>query len=413
MPRTKTSTFPHIRVVESSATELRLAEARAFTAAHTTNAADVHVVGASRGAVDDLARSLAAHTAATIGIHRFSLTQLAVRLAAPALAADGYSLSTYLGSEAVAARAAFDAQQDDALAYFAPVARTPGFARALARTLQELRLAQVQADALSTLPLGGPDLAALLERFEQHFQTAAARDRATLFKVAAAVAASGSASGFDLSAPLLLLDVPFDSRTEFEFARALMEASRDVLVTVPFGDLAALHRLEALGCVPEVLVQTGTTDLVALRRYLFAGSRLKPRTPAGDVRFFSAPGEGRECVEIARRILDEVRDGVKFDEIAVFVRSPERYAGLMEHAFRRICPRSSATPATDGGRDRPARLLRSRHPSSSPRRPRLPRHPGLCLREALGAPLRRIPVPRPGAAARWRPARVRFHRPGR
>jgi ATP-dependent helicase/nuclease subunit B len=336
MARAKPAGPPHIRVVESSATELRLAEARAFVVSHTAQAADVHIVAASRGAADDLARSVAAGAPATMGIHRFSLTHLAVRLAAPSLAADGYSLSTYLGSEAVAARAAFDAQQDDALTYFEPVARTPGFARALARTMQELRLAQVPAEALSALPFGGPDLAALLQRFEQHFEVATARDRATLFKVAASVATAGGTAGFDLSAPLLLLDVPLDSRVEFEFVRALMAASRAVVVTVPFGDIAALDRLAGLALRPEVLVQTGEADLVALRRYMFAASKLKERRPVGDVQFFSAPGEGRECVEIARRILDEVREGVKFDEIAVFVRSPERYAGLLEHAFRRV-----------------------------------------------------------------------------
>ena len=350
MARVKPAGSPHIRVVESSATDLRLAEARAFVASHMAEAADVHIVGATRGAADDLARSLAAGAAATIGLHRFSLTQLAVRLAAPSLAADGYSLSTYLGSEAVAARAAFDAQQAGALAYFAPVARTPGFARALARTLQELRLAQVPPDALSALPFGGRDLAALLERFEQHFDGAAARDRATLFSVAASVAAAGGTAGFDLSAPLLLLDVPLDSHVEFALVRALMTASRAVVVTVPFGDIAALDRLAGMALKPEVLVQTGEADLVALRRHMFAGSKLKERTPVGDVQFFSAPGEGRECVEIARRILDEVKEGVTFEEIAVFVRSPERYAGLLEHAFRRVRA-AAAGPEAQGPAD--------------------------------------------------------------
>jgi hypothetical protein len=56
------------------------------------------------------------------------------------------------------------------------------------------------------------------------------------------------------------------------------------------------------------------------------------------VRFFSAPGEGRECLEIARRIVQEARRGVPFDEIAVFVRAPEGYVGLLEHALRRALP---------------------------------------------------------------------------
>src|SRR4029453_15236128 len=53
------------------------------------------------------------------------------------------------------------------------------------------------------------------------------------------------------------------------------------------------------------------------------------------VRLFSAPGEGRECVEVARRILDEARRGVPWDEMAVFLRSPRDSAGLLAAAFAR------------------------------------------------------------------------------
>jgi len=298
----------------------------------------VHVVGATRGAVDDLVRTLAATAGATIGLHRYSLVHLAVRLAAPVLAASGDAPSTSLGSEAVAARAAFDAQQDGALSYFAPVAKMPGFARALSRTLQELRLAQVTRDQLEALPLGGKDLAALLERFEAQFESASARDRATLFRTATQVAREwepGGATGIDLAAPLLLLDVPLDSPVEFEFVHALMARSRDVLVTVPFGDIAALDRLKSIGLKPDLKRPDGPSDLDALRLRMFASTKLEERTPTGEVRFFSAPGEGRECVEVARRILAEVRDGVRFDEIAVLLRAPQRYVGLLEHAFRR------------------------------------------------------------------------------
>src|SRR6185503_5091820 len=174
---------PMIRLIESSSAQLRLHEARAFVETHSARG-DVWLVGASRGAVDDLARSIAASAGATIGLHRFSLTQLAARLAAPILAAQGLAPVTYLGSEAVAARATFDAQRDGVLQYFAPVAKTPGFPRALARTLQELRLAEVRADRLGGLPLGGPDLAVLLERFDEQFAGASATDRATLFDAA-------------------------------------------------------------------------------------------------------------------------------------------------------------------------------------------------------------------------------------
>jgi ATP-dependent helicase/nuclease subunit B len=135
--------------------------------------------------------------------------------------------------------------------------------------------------------------------------------------------------------PLLLLDVPLESKVELAFVKALLSASSSVLMTVAFGDLASLERLKALGIEPEILEQTGDSDLVALRRYLFASSQPPVRESRGDVQFFSAPGEGRECVEIARRILQEARGGVPFDEMAVFLRAPQRYVGLLEHALSR------------------------------------------------------------------------------
>jgi len=330
-----------VRLFESSATELRLAEARAFVDREARRG-DVLIVAASRGAADDLARSIAVTRGATIGLHRFSFTQLAARLAAPILANQQLAPSTYLATEAVAARAAFDARREHALAYFEPVAAMPGFARALARTLQEVRLAQVDADRLASLPLGGPDLSELLARFDEQFAAAAAIDRATLFDTAtrALLPAEGGSHGsggrnLQLGAPLLLLDVPLDSPVEFEFVRALLQPHRSVLITVPFGDIAALKRLHSIGLEPEILEQEGDTDLVALRRNLFATRQPPIRGARGDVTFFSAPGEGRECVEIARRILQESRAGVPFDEMAVFLRAPQRYVGLLEHALNR------------------------------------------------------------------------------
>jgi ATP-dependent helicase/nuclease subunit B len=338
------------RLIESPSAQLRLDAAHAFVERHAKDG-DVVLVGPSRAAVDDLARAIAVRAGAAIGLHRFSLTQLAARLAAPILAAQGLAPVTYLGTEAVAARATFDAEREGALAYFAPVARTPGFPRALARTLQELRLAHVGARQLADagLPLGGADLSELMDRFDAQFSSASATDRATLFDAAvralgapAAYAGHrhGSSSPFPAAA-LLLLDVPIDSNAEFAFIRALIApadagaVAASILISVPFGDVGALERYASLGVAPDVLEPTGESDLAALRRYLFARKQPPEREPAGDVRFFSAPGEGRECVEIARRILQEARGGVPFDEMAVFVRAPERYVGLLEHALKR------------------------------------------------------------------------------
>ena len=319
---------PSLRIIEASDAAQRLSEARAWVSARA-DGPGVLIVSASRGAADDLARSVAVARGGAIGLHRFSVAQLAARLAAPVLAARGIAPVSYIGGEAVAARATFEASRDEGLEYFGPVARTPGFPRALARTLHELMLARVDAAALARLPLGGSDLARLLDRFEEQFAAAAATDRGTLFEAAA------EAAGTYRAFPLLLLDVPMESAIEFDFARKLIDAAPDVLVTIPFGDLATLDRFKEEGLTPVVLEPPGASDLTALKRYLFATRQPPERDALGEVRLFSAPGEGRECVEIARRILDEARAGVPFDEMAVFVRSPRDYVGLIGHAFSR------------------------------------------------------------------------------
>jgi CRISPR/Cas system-associated exonuclease Cas4 (RecB family) len=234
-----------------------------------------------------------------------------------------------IGSEAVAARATFDASQDEGLTYFGAVAGMPGFARALAHTLHALAMAGVEPAALRDLPLGGNDLARLVQGFDEQFAAASATSRAGLFT--AACEGAGAVSRL----PLLLLDVPLESAVEFALARQLIVSAPETLITVPFGDLATLGYLETLGTPIETLVPSGNSDLAALQRSLFAARQPPERVPDGGVRLFSAPGEGRECVEIARRILDEVRGGVRFDEIAVFLRSPREYLGLVENAFER------------------------------------------------------------------------------
>src|SRR4051812_43113169 len=120
--------------MQSPSASVRLKEARRFVDQFPPGD-EVLLLGASRGAVDDLARSIALETGATFGLHRLSFTQLAARLATLQLASQNRAPATPLGHEAVATRATFEAQQDEALDYFAPIARTPGFAKALARTL--------------------------------------------------------------------------------------------------------------------------------------------------------------------------------------------------------------------------------------------------------------------------------------
>jgi len=319
------------RLVISPSNADRLSAARDLVCACAPGTR-VLIVGASRGAADDLARRVAVDAPATFGIQRLSFTQLAARSALMALAADGATSSTRLGAEAVATRAVFDATQNAALRYFSPVAGTPGFPRALARTLQELRLAGLPASALAPLPLAGPDLAGLLDRFERCFADAASVDRASLFRTAARVV-TREGSGADV---LVLLDLPLEHAAEREFVGAVISSAATVVATASPGDRDAIAHLEAIGGIVEGAGASSVNDLGCLRQFLFDTEARPPtRELDGSLQFFSAPGEGRECVEIVRRVLAESRRGVRFDDMAILVRSPQSYLGLLEHALRR------------------------------------------------------------------------------
>src|SRR5712692_9605208 len=307
-------------------------------------ATEVLIVGASRDAADDLARRVTAARGATFGLHRASLTQLAVRFAAEEMARLGVAPATALGAEAVAARVSFEALREQALAYFAPVARFPGFARALAASLSELRLGRVAAGALEMLDGPARDVAELARRFEGQLEGAKVADRAALLAIATRAAVGGA---LDLlrRMPMVLLDVSIASPAERAFVDALTAMAPATLVTIPAGDDATLDAVRGLGARDRRDEEAGgdgvgrhdgdDSDLTRARDFLFAAATPPPGAARGDALFFSAPGEGRETVEIARRILDEARAGTPFDEVAVLLRAPEVYASLLEVALRR------------------------------------------------------------------------------
>ena len=113
-----------IRAIQSPTAAVRLREARTFVDQFAPGD-EVLLLGASRGAVDDFARAIAMEKGATFGLHRLSFTQLAARLATLHLASLDRAPATTLGHEAVATRATFEADKDESLKYFAPVAHTP------------------------------------------------------------------------------------------------------------------------------------------------------------------------------------------------------------------------------------------------------------------------------------------------
>lgn len=292
----------------------------------------VLIVGASRGAADDLARRAARLGRATFGIDRASLAQVAARAALDSLSDAGLAPSSWLGAEAVAARAVFEVAGRAGLGYLAPVASTPGFSRALARTLLELRLDGIGPAEVAAAHPSGPDLAVLLAQAGACLDDARSADRAAIFRMAADVLRRQPVAD-----TLVLLDITVAHPAERAFIEGLTSGVARALATVPAGDRDTIEALEAIGGAVEVSdADARDDDLSRVRRFLFdAGAAPERRAADGSVQLFSAPGEGREAVEIARRLLAEARRGVPFDAMAVLVRSPDSYVGLIEQALSR------------------------------------------------------------------------------
>jgi len=319
-----------IQSFSSSSSHERLHAARAWLL-DVSAAVDVLVIAAEREAADELAWALAKERGATFGVHRFSLVGLAATLATSELAHRGHAPASMLGTEAVATRAAFEAMEGEGLPQLAAVVNFPGFPRALATTLDELRRAGVDARAVRAC--GTRDLAAIAETFDRELAGHGLAD-ATALHAAAALALPRSPIAVP-DVPLLLLDVPVRERHERAFVQALVAGRKRALWTLPAGDDRSQEAAGALGFVPTPRGNSDLSPLSRLRDYVFSDATPPPADATDDIQFFSAPGEARECVEIARKVLDHVRDHTRFDSMAVFLRAPEIYTPHLESAFRR------------------------------------------------------------------------------
>ena len=106
------------------------------------------IIGASLDAANELARGVAQISGSTFGWHRFTLPQLAAVLAAPTAAARGVVPVGRLGVEAIVSRTVQALSSGGALGRYARIANAPGFSRAIAGMLTELRLAALTPDVL-------------------------------------------------------------------------------------------------------------------------------------------------------------------------------------------------------------------------------------------------------------------------
>lgn len=335
-------------LVTSPVAAHRLARASRWLA-QRAKGEEVLVIGATWEAASELSRQVARAQGASFGWHRATLGKVAAALAGPEMAARGLAPVGALPLEALAARVVDTLARSGGLGRFADVAHFPGLPRALARTLLEIRIAGL--DPTSLLAPGSEELARVHQAYEAELARARLADRALVFRIAAEVAegvvtpprpASAAAGvGPILRVPLLLLDVRVHGALERELLAAIARRSPDVLATVPSGDQRTLAQLgEALSIEPEIVGVTShdeeaRSSLRRLQRYLFSEASA-PRGELGDdVIVLSAPGESRECVEIARVVQQEAARGVPFDRMAILLRSPLQYRSHLEEALRR------------------------------------------------------------------------------
>jgi ATP-dependent helicase/nuclease subunit B len=284
--------------------------------------AEILVVAPTRAAAHELAAR--AFPSGCQGVHALTLTQLAAHLAAQPMGRLALAPISRLGIEALAARIVHAAATANRLPYFAPVAQTPGFARALAKTITELRLQ-------NATPPG--DLAHLLHLYEQELEQRFVADLPLLLRLAIQEAASSDHRFTRL--PLVLLGLAIESATHAQLLATLAQRSPNVLATATTGD-HAIPSLERILGVPAENIDTAppTATLDRVRTWLFSSD--PPPTAAPDPELlFSAPGESFECVEIARRIRALAECGTPFDRIAILLRNVDPYQPLVEEALRR------------------------------------------------------------------------------
>ncbi|PYV22521.1 MAG: PD-(D/E)XK nuclease family protein [Acidobacteria bacterium] len=351
------------RIVTSSSNHQRLEAASEYLETLLGDS-EVLVLAPTRGAADDFVRGCSGRLGNFSGVHRLTPIQLAASLATERLARSNLAPISRLGIEALAARSVYKCHSE--LRYFGPVASTPGFSRALASTLRELRMEAVKPERLRATGAPGNDLARLLACYETELEARSLADLACLYEFATDCVASGSRHRL-LGLPVLLLDVSAELARERAFLAALTEKCPAILATAlaprtpAEEDTSGVKTLEKILATQAESLSNGPggggetapppkgqerrqgavaedfagRSLDRLRRYVFLTDAPPLQQLDSSVEFFSAPGEGLECVEIARRIRAAAEAGVAFDRMAILLRHPDAYLPLVEDALRR------------------------------------------------------------------------------
>jgi RecB family exonuclease len=235
-----------------------------------------------------------------------------------------------------------------------------GVARALARTLAELRRGEVSAEDVrgAAAELGGAPAARLatmaraLEAYEGRLAVLGALDRAGAVRVAAEAARRGVVAPESAGLDLLVVDgIASLAPAEWDLVSALAERARRTRVHLPFWPerpdvsapaeallrrLEALHELSARRDVEVVLphVDDGRAPRIAAALHAMGGGRAVVRAGDGGLVLAAAgageAGEPAAAAAVVARLLEE---GLAPEEIAIVSPAPRRHAGGLARAL--------------------------------------------------------------------------------
>lgn len=284
--------------------------------------------------------------------------ELAWKVAAPSLLREGRTrvpesvgLAILLGAipEAVA--------HESTPGYLRGAVKTAGFAPAALRTIEDLAGASLRPEHLETAAPTAADperlrlVARLWRAFDTNLEQARLLDRASLYRAAAKALPS------DLVGAVVLCGSDDPSPAAAAFLEALGTHHPFAVVAPAVPQSAAprhASRQQTLAArVPRALdVAPGPPHSAAepanalghLQARLFDAPEAHPKASTAQaergaldasVRILSAAGESLEAVEIARLIQQAAAEGVRYQDVAVLLRSPDAYNVALASAFDR------------------------------------------------------------------------------
>ena len=179
---------------------------------------------------------------ASFGYHRLTLGQLTSALARSVLTTQRTVPLGALGIQAVTNRAIHKLSEVGELGRYAGLTSGPGFARAVANVITELRLEQIEPDARAHV---APDLRPLLRAYQRELAVHGFTDWPGVLRIASTTATDSACRHQLLDLPTLLLDVPLTTASEIAVVRALCSRSPEMLITVPSMDTVTFARLRS------------------------------------------------------------------------------------------------------------------------------------------------------------------------